>query len=85
MKTIKFYSILTIVLLGLAACEGHNDDGYDNAGLSDAEQAHTRAIIDSALVVLKRDLAKADSLADGELRKEITLLREEIESLKKKK
>jgi hypothetical protein len=85
MKTIKFYFLITLAILGLAACEGHSDSGYDNAGLTAAEQAHTRAIIDSSLVALKRDLYKADSLADGEMKKEIKLLRDEIEALKKKK
>jgi hypothetical protein len=85
MKTIKFYSIIGLAILGLAACEGRSDEGYDNAGLSEAELAHTRALIDSSLKIMKHDLYLADSLADSEMKKEIKALKDEIDSLKKKK
>ncbi len=77
--------MIGLCMSGLIACEGRSDDGYDNAGLSEAEQAHTRALIDSALVTLKRDLSAADTVTVNDLKKEISLLKEEIEKLKKKK
>ncbi len=85
MKKIKFCGLIGLALVALIACEGRTDDGYDNAGLSEAEQTHTRALIDSSLVNLKRDFKVADSITHEELRKEIVLLKEEIASLKKKK
>ena len=85
MKTIKVYSILALAVIGLAACEGHSDEGYDNAGLSEAEVTHTRALIDSSLKVMKHDMYLADSTTTSDLRQEIKALKEEIEALKKKK
>ncbi|HSZ24900.1 MAG TPA: hypothetical protein VK766_04245 [Cytophagaceae bacterium] len=85
MKTIKKYSLIILVAIGFVACEGKVVDDYDNAGLTEKEQAHTRALIDSSLVKLRNELALADSIANSEMRKEISALREEVKSLKEKK
>lgn len=85
MRKLKFYSVLCILALALAACEGNSDAGYDNAGLTEEEQSHARRLIDSSLVDLKRELHKKDSVTHEALRKEIQELKTEIESLKQKK
>lgn len=85
MRKLKFYSIISILVLGLLACEGNSDAGYDNAGLTEEEQADARKLIDSSLVDLKHELHKKDSITHEALKKEIRELKEEIATLKGKK
>ena len=77
-------SLFTAVALTLLfSCEGSDDAGYTNAGLDEAEISHAQKLIDSSLLKLQKELYKADTIAIGELKREINLLKEDIKKLKK--